>query len=543
MADEKLYVKAPYPNIDGGDHLYIDRELGKIEIGFQKVEKAVSGSAVDADARDDIADVQRRVSTLEAAENNALALIEEERTVRANADIAEATARITLKAELDANSALLQQEQTARVTADEAFSQQLTTLSTDYNTNKASVTQQLTAVSTATSAQASALLDLEANVELNTAGLIEERIARIDEDEALSGRITLLRANFNDNTATVNSSLLALSTADSALTQSILNLTAVVDENVANIYDELTALATTDTSLSSRINTTSAVVGTKARTFFQSSAPVATVINPLTDGDLWFDVGNNNKIRRWDGSAWVDVLDPVAITSAAVANETLARVNADGVISKNVTTATTIANGAQATAQTALEAVDGVKAKWGVTLNNNGTITGIELNSGADKKSEFKIQADKFKLEPQGGATVSPFYVEENVTYIENAVIKNGSISEIVTANSAENDLTVPVPVKVGNKVTIIAQFSGGTGEVSGSPGAMYLHIDGTLVMLRPMAYYRFPISGNFYGNNQPTTYTYIWTSPKEGNISVWLANRPGYTGSGSALTIIVNKK
>ena len=440
MADKKLYVKSPFPQIEGGDPLYIDRELGKIEIGFQQIERNLNSTAVDQDARDGVSGLQTRVGTLETTQNNAVSLITQEREERIEADLQEATLRTLLQAEVNDNTAALLVEQTVRATADEAFATQITALETDYNDNKASVTQTLTTLSTATEALASSQLVLEANVELNTAGLMEERIARVTQDEALAASLTTLTANFNSNSATVNSNLLALANADSALSQSITNLNAVVSENNANIYEELDALATTDQALSTQVNTVTARVGTKARTFLQANAPIGTIINPLNEGDLWFDTDDGNKPYRYNGTSWSDIQDAdIAGVAAAVSNEAIARATADSANATAIQTLATTVSGQTATVQTLSESVDGVRAKWGVTINNNGAVTGIELNSGADRKTEFKIQADKFIVAPQNGTSVVPFRVEGNVVYIEEANIKNGAITKVVSTDFPGN--------------------------------------------------------------------------------------------------------
>lgn len=42
----------------------------------------------------------------------------------------------------------------------------------------------------------------------------------------------------------------------------------------------------------------------KIVTFYQSTPPTATAV-----GDLWVDVGDNNRLYRWDGTEWVDIQD------------------------------------------------------------------------------------------------------------------------------------------------------------------------------------------------------------------------------------------
>ena len=480
MADKKLYVKSPFPQIEGGDPLYIDRELGKIEIGFQQIERNLNSNAIDQDARDDVSGLQVRVGTLEANENNAVALITQEREERIEADVQEATLRLALKAEVDDNTASLLVEQTVRAAADEAFAEQLTALETDYNGNKATVEETLTALSTQTSAIASGQLTLSAQVEINTADIIEERIARVTDIESLAASITTLETNFYDNSATVTSSLLSLSNADIAMGQQINTLSATVGENNAVIYDELSALSSADQALSQQVNTISARSNTKVRTFLQANPPVGSLINPLTEGDIWFDTDDGNKPYRYNGQGWEDVgetaLDNV---QAAVTNETNARIAGDQANASAIQTVATVVNGQSATVQTLSQSVNGIQAKWGVTINNNGAVTGLELNSGADRKSEFKIQADKFFVAPQNGTSVVPFRVEGNVVYIEEANIKNGAISQVFSVDltgTTNGTLTIS-GIAAGCPVLLIvtnAILQGGPYYIDARPISVY---------------------------------------------------------------------
>lgn len=45
-------------------------------------------------------------------------------------------------------------------------------------------------------------------------------------------------------------------------------------------------------------------VGKKARTYSQDDAPTGSADDPLVEGDLWIDTNDNNKLYRYDGSAW-----------------------------------------------------------------------------------------------------------------------------------------------------------------------------------------------------------------------------------------------
>ena len=83
---------------------------------------------------------------------------------------------------------------------------------------------------------------------------------------------------------------------------------ATAQSDIITVTDDASANSTAITNLTSTVNT-------KARTFIQTSAPTATAV-----GDLWIDSDDDNKLYRWNGSAWVSVRDtsnPTIFTQAS----------------------------------------------------------------------------------------------------------------------------------------------------------------------------------------------------------------------------------
>ena len=72
------------------------------------------------------------------------------------------------------------------------------------------------------------------------------------------------------------------------------NGTAWVSVDNADIQSALTAAGTAQATADSKIVT-----------FAQASQPTATDV-----GDIWIDTDDNNRMYRWNGTAWVDVHDP-----------------------------------------------------------------------------------------------------------------------------------------------------------------------------------------------------------------------------------------
>jgi len=78
---------------------------------------------------------------------------------------------------------------------------------------------------------------------------------------------------------------------------------ATANTNIATVTTANSALSTTVTNLS-------ATVDTKAQTFAQDGAPADNSANALLDGDLWIDTNDSNKLYRWDGDSWEQMIDP-----------------------------------------------------------------------------------------------------------------------------------------------------------------------------------------------------------------------------------------
>ena len=489
MANEKLYSKSTPPQIEGVDPFYVDRELTKIEQGFSKIENVVSEiivggtvpGLVDQDARDDIANLTTRVSTLEVTEGNALALIEEERSVRASADEAEALARLTLKAQVDENTAEIVNEQLARVNGDAALASQVTTLNTDYQGNKASVSNQLTTISSSQLALSQQVATFSSQIALNSALIEEETTARVTEDEALAQRITTFQTEYDGNKASVQNQITALTNADLAQTQTTTTLRADFEFNKSVVSEQLTALATADSATATQISSLS-VQANRSRTYRQSTAPTGAQI-----GDLWFDTANSNRPYRYDGGGWQETSDTrISAAEASITNEATVRASADSALANQINTVSSSVGNLSATVSTFSQSINGLNAKWGVRINNNGAVTGIELNSGANATSEFKVQADKFIIAPQSGGGTVPFRVEGNTTYIEDAVIKNGTVSQVFSTNFNNDTFygvftlaVVGVPAGTPILVLVSNAYIDGPGVFFNSGGLRALNSEG----------------------------------------------------------------
>lgn len=233
----------------------------------------------------------------------------------------------------------------------------------------------------------------------NTAAISNEQSARINGDNALATSITSLTSLVNTQDATLQANITSEATtrasADSALATRATNLEATVNSattgNVAlqaRIATEESARASGDAANASSITALTATVGTKARTFYQGTTPTATAI-----GDLWLNTADNNKMKRWDGSAWV-AADDVRI--AAVVTQSSANATAIG----------------------------DINAQYSVTVSA-GKVTGFKLIS-SPTTSDFIVSAENFAVENSSGR---PFQIIGGNVYINGGLISPGSIT------------------------------------------------------------------------------------------------------------------
>jgi len=94
---------------------------------------------------------------------------------------------------------------------------------------------------------------------------------------------------------------------------------------------------------------------------------------------------------------------------ADITNESAVRASEDAALATDITNITTTVNGNTASISTVQSTVNGISARYGVTLDVNGYITGFQLLNGTGG-TEFKVKADNFKIETSSGDK-TPFSV------------------------------------------------------------------------------------------------------------------------------------
>lgn len=160
----------------------------------------------------------------------------------------------------------------------------------------------------------------------------------------------------------------------------------------------------------------------------------------------------------------------IGAVSAAVTVETQARVDGDQALASQVTTVQATAGAASAAAQLAFNTaanIDGrvssaIIGKVGVTTDGKyyqaGFAIGID-NSTGPVQSQFLVTADTFAILPTaaGGTAVAPFVIQGGQTFISQALIGTGWITNAMIGNSIQS---TAVDIN-GNPLWVLDKSSG----------------------------------------------------------------------------------
>lgn len=224
--------------------------------------------------------------------------------------------------------------------------------------------------------------------------------------------------------------------------------TAAIQELERVMIAEDTALAERITNLSTHVDTQNAVLDAKIEDYntVQSNATSALANKVTTveteykaaDATLTSSIQNEATARSTADSALATQISTVdanykaadVVINASITSEATARANGDSALASQITTVKSELEGDIAAVQTYATTninridneVNAVEAKWGVRVNVNNKITGIQLNNNGNQTS-FSVQADQFIISDGTNNNGAPFEVVGGVTKIKNAAV------------------------------------------------------------------------------------------------------------------------
>lgn len=284
-------------------------------------------------------------------------------------------------------------EKTERITADEAFAETFALIGAKNANSTAFIIDQDTVRVTPTEslAQRFDAIVVEAG-EVADAKILEERVAWTSNVAAIANSTILLNARVDDAEAAITTESVARVDADTSFASTLALLGAknanstafVLDNSKVEIGGGIT-LASRLTSLQSATDTNSASITSLANTVSTNASSTATSISTLT-----------------------------ATTGSHTSSIS--------------------------TLQTASTQYG---ARWGVTLNSNGHISGLLMNNNGASKSNITLVADSVVIaSTSGGVTKVPFAVEGTSVVMDNVIARNIGANTITANQVVANNLT-----------------------------------------------------------------------------------------------------
>ncbi|WP_242076581.1 phage tail fiber protein [Brevundimonas diminuta] len=283
---------------------------------------------------------------------------------------------------------LIQTEQNARVTALEAFTQTLATQASRIGANEAAIANEVTTRTNAISSEAAAR-------------------------QALSAKIA------NDIAAAVLVETNARAAADLAESQARQSLATTVGQNTSAIQNEATARSTLAGSIAQQF----AVLGA----FRNGQAAFVLDLNRVEVG-AGFSLGT-----RLSG---IDVA--VGNAAAAVVEERTARINGDNALSQSLQTVQNTVGGNTASITQLFQVTNGINARWTMSLNSNGHITGITANNNGQYGTLAFVADEVSYVAPNGGTPIKVMSVVANKVRFNSNVEIYGDLLVTGTINNAK---------------------------------------------------------------------------------------------------------
>ncbi len=157
---------------------------------------------------------------------------------------------------------------------------------------------------------------------------------------------------------------------------------------------------------------------------------------------------------------------------ALVRVETTARETADSALAQQITTVATALDGNVAAVVVLQESIDGIEARWAVSININGEVTGLVKLDGTAEETTFDVVADKFRVSLPGtaGGGVVPVFQVSNVSGTPRLTLRGDMIADGSIAARAIS--VTSLSAIVANIGTITA------GKLQRADGKMVIDLD-----------------------------------------------------------------
>ena len=281
------------------------------------------------------------------------------------------------------------------------------------------------------------LNSVEGSITLTSSGSLYDVNDGVLGVEALEGRITV-----NEGEITLKASQTELDDVETRLGSAEVTLNSIDAPSIALSVQDVRSISEKQGDLAEL--TLQEVLGRyKDREYLLQDSSSARL-------SLTADVNEEREARA---AAELELSAKIDENRAFLLSEQVVRADADSALAGQVTSLSTTVGDNTTTITEAAASINGIEAKYGVEIDNNGSITGYQLLSG-EGGSAFNVRADQFAVfDASGAGGVPPFtvftssrtvdgvvypagtYIKD--AYIDTAAIVNGSITNAMIKNAA----------------------------------------------------------------------------------------------------------
>lgn len=415
---------------------------------------------------------------------------------------------------------------------------------------------------------AQTLADLAAGVEFNAQAILAHVVRNVEDRERFEALTHM--PDGVEVWAFAASEQEQRITADEAF-QFVLNMIgAMKPDQSAFVFNASTAWVNDEMSLGEYVEAVSSRFDDSEATFQSTVTALTTDISALASFDQLLGaknlagtaiILNSSSVQVTPGvtlGQWRTGIVTEAVTSANTyaqgifATEVTNRIQGDNVSLSYITTLQTQVNGQQSSITQLFSANSQLGLRWGITVNNNGKINGIVLNSGAGGAA-FIVDMDYFAvINTLGTISVAPFVVFAGQVHMTDVVVHTlaagtvtadkivgGAVSNLYAYDNGPN-----IGLGVGAQQTVTS-----LGPYVYDGGKMVIFVDSTVASTAPgqsgvrarlfrngvqvggerafMCPPSFQVTGAFkwYDNPGPGTYQYTVTLELTGGSSLPVTN------------------
>ena len=253
----------------------------------------------------------------------------------------------------------------------------------------------------------------------------------VNDKEAFLRSLQTLTAQFKASEAKYEEEILLQASALEALARRTTTLTAQTENNIASVREYSEAVASE--------------VARKTATYSQDTAPTEN----LTYGDIWIDTNDNNRMYSWNGLVWVEVSKAPTYRQP---NQPSTAAEGDLWMDTDDNNKMWRYDGSTWVATDDLR-IAKTYARWGVQVNANGHVAGIQLNADDLGTSEFTVLADAFRVyNTSSGTEDAIFTVQGGKVTPKNIQLVDSSGNYILSANNFSPNVTMWKPLlQMGN--------------------------------------------------------------------------------------------